>query len=100
MVAGTRTGTRSASRSAQEPATAAIKPIVVAGTHTGTRSKGSPPVRWIHLIGALLSFLCVLCGVGLGSHAVLELEELAEPYASKDLVPVIGQALSEDGMEM
>ena len=34
------------------------------------------------------------------SQAVLELEELAEPYAGKVLVPVAGQALSGGGVAL
>ncbi len=39
-----------------------------------------PPVQWIHVFGVLLCFLWVPCGMEVGSHAELGVEELVKPW--------------------
>ena len=39
-----------------------------------------PPVRWIHVFGVLLCLLLVPCGMEVGSHAELVVEELVKPW--------------------
>ena len=42
-----------------------------------------PPVRWIHVFGVLLCLLWVPCGMEVGSHAELVVEELVKPWVTQ-----------------